>query len=53
MIEEMQKRIPGDEALNPNLPEMLLAYFYLLQKNEPKDPGKLAKYFFEWNSKRF
>lgn len=53
MIEEMQKRIPGDEALNPNLPEMLLAYFYILQTKEPKDPVRLAKYFFEWNSKRF
>ena len=53
MIGEIQKRIPGEEALNPNLPEMLLAYFYILQKNEPKDPEMLAKYFFEWNGKRF
>ncbi len=53
MVEEMKKKIPGEDALNPNLPEMLLAYFYMLQTGEPGDPGRLAEYFFEWNAKRF
>ncbi len=53
LIEEIQKRIPGSDAVNPNLPEMLLAYFYLLQESEPRDPKRLAEYFFEWNAKRF
>ncbi|MCK4335109.1 MAG: YkgJ family cysteine cluster protein [Methanomicrobia archaeon] len=53
MMEEIQKRIPGEDALNPNLPEMLLAYFYIVQTHENNDPKRLAEYFFEWNSKRF
>jgi Fe-S-cluster containining protein len=53
MIEEMQKRIPSGEAINPNLPDMLLAYFYFLQHEEPRDARSAAAYFFEWNAKRF
>ena len=53
MMEEILKRIPAEEALNPNLPEMLLAYFYILQTGETRDPKGLAEYFFKWNSKRF
>ncbi|MEE9323882.1 MAG: hypothetical protein V3U72_05055, partial [Candidatus Aenigmarchaeota archaeon] len=53
MLEEIEKNVPGEEALNPNLPEMLLAYFYILQTSDPKDPKRLAEYFFEWNAKRF
>lgn len=53
MVEEIRKRIPDEDALNPNLPEMLLAYFYLVQTSETKDPKRLAGYFFEWNAKRF
>lgn len=53
LIEGVQKKIPQSDALNPNLPEMLLAYLLVLQKSEPKDAKRLAEYFFEWNSKRF
>jgi Fe-S-cluster containining protein len=53
LIEGIQKRISGDEALNPELPEMLLAYFHMVQNSDPKDPEGLAEYFFEWNGKRF
>ncbi|MEM5871734.1 MAG: YkgJ family cysteine cluster protein [Candidatus Aenigmatarchaeota archaeon] len=52
-IEEIKKRIPTSEAINPNLPEMLLAYFYFIRRQEPKHEKKLAEYFFEWNGKRF
>jgi Fe-S-cluster containining protein len=53
MVEEMQKRLPGDDAINSNLPDMLLAYFRFLQQEEPRDAKKTAAYFFEWNAKRF
>jgi Fe-S-cluster containining protein len=53
MIEELQNGIPGSEALNPNLPEMLLAYFHLLHNEEPRDAKAIAAYFFRWNAKRF
>jgi Fe-S-cluster containining protein len=53
LIEEIQKGIPTDQALNPNFPEMLLAYFYLLHVSNPRDSKALADHFFRWNSKRF
>ncbi len=53
MIDEIQKRIPSEDVMNPNLPEMLLSYFYMVQTNDPKDSKRLAEYFFEWNAKRF
>lgn len=53
MINRIQEKIPTNEALNPNLPEMLLAFFCLLSENEEKDGGKLADYFVRWNAKRF
>jgi Fe-S-cluster containining protein len=53
LIEEIKKRILTNDAINQNLPEMLLAFFYILRNEEPRDAKKLANFFFEWNSKRF
>jgi hypothetical protein len=52
-VENLQKGIPRSDALNPNLPEMLLAYLLFVQKSEPKDAKALAEHFFAWNAKRF
>lgn len=53
LIGEIQKGIPTESALNHNLPDMLLAYFYILGSSEPKEAKALADYFFHWNGKRF
>lgn len=53
LMENIKKRIPDKRAGNENLPEMLLAYFYLLQKEKPRDSEALAEYFFGWNEKMF
>jgi Fe-S-cluster containining protein len=49
----LQKRLGGSDAINPNLPEMLLAYLLVLRREQPREAKKLAEYFFEWNAKRF
>jgi Fe-S-cluster containining protein len=52
-VETLQKGIPRSDAINPNLPEMLLAYLLFVQKSEPKDAKAMAEHFFAWNGKRF
>ncbi|MCK5022911.1 MAG: YkgJ family cysteine cluster protein [Candidatus Aenigmarchaeota archaeon] len=53
LMEELKKKIPENIASNENLPKMLLAFFYLIQNEEPRDAAGLVNYFFEWNAKRF
>ncbi|MCX6817648.1 MAG: YkgJ family cysteine cluster protein [Candidatus Aenigmarchaeota archaeon] len=50
---ELRARLMKGEGHNHNLPEMLLAYLYAIKKAEPRDAKAAAKYFFEWNAKRF
>jgi len=52
-IETLQKKIHEGEAINPNTPDMLLAYLFAIKHSEPRDAKALAEYFFEWNAKRF
>jgi len=52
-VDLVKERIPGTDALNPNLPEMLLTYLFALKQMEPRDAKAAADYFFQWNAKRF
>jgi len=52
-MNEICKGVPGKDALNPNMPDMLLAFFRMLRDEEPREAKALAEYFFEWNGKRF
>lgn len=52
-IDHLKKGVCKECSLNPNLPDMLLAYLLVLKKEQPKDAKEAADYFFEWNAKRF
>jgi len=52
-IETLQEKLRKGEGINPNLPDMLLAYLFAIKNAEPRDAKALAAYFFEWNAKRF
>lgn len=54
-VEHLQKGLADEKEhpLNPNLPEMLLAYLYATKKGPPRDEKAMADYFFRWNDKRF
>jgi Fe-S-cluster containining protein len=42
-----------ERTLNPNLPEMLLAFLYATKKGQPRDEKAMSDFFFRWNDKRF